>query len=110
MLNLPDISEQLERLAPRSRLIRVIGSLLDDPSPHRWEEAVSARGLPYALDGIEGRLELIADLISHGVTPLSAEEVRALTGVVHQLEHAPVASRPDALLTAMHTHGLLVGT
>lgn len=85
--------------AERGKLIRVITMLLNlshSCDAQTCQAAVDALHLRYSLLSREGRMELVADLITAGEQQLSAAEKRALRLFTEQLRAAPDGCGPFA--------------
>lgn len=73
--------DHLTRIAPRSRLIRVLDRLYHGPDPaelQAWQGTLQRLHLRYNLDNLEGRLEFMADLVDARTGGLEPAEVSAL--------------------------------
>lgn len=84
---------QMDTAARQSRFIRVISRLShlsDTAEALPYQEKIEALHLRYSLLSLEGRLELIADLISAQKKPFSDSEQTAL-----QLMYTTLRTRPD---------------
>lgn len=79
--------DHLTRIAPKSRLIRVLDRLYHDPGPaalQSWQHTLQRLQLRYSLGRMEGRLEFMIDLVDARTGALEPAEVRAL-GVLAEM-------------------------